>query len=631
MCGIVGYITRKKGGAHFSQFENRALSLLEHRGPDDLGSYRFENIWLGHTRLSILDLSSRAHQPMQTSDERFVLTYNGEIYNYRDLVGELGLKDFASNGDSEVLLKGFESIREALFPKLNGMFAFAVLDKKENQFWLVRDRLGIKPLYYYENKDCLLFASELPSLLALLGRVPRVDLSSMHEWWYYGNALGERTHYQGIKQLLPGHFLRFNTCSFEYVVDAYWSLQKEASVTGRLNHPSNELMVQTRNLLEQAVTRQLVSDVPIGVFLSGGVDSSAITAFASRNYQGKLITFSAGFDDPHYSDERPLARKIANHFGTEHYELQVGGKDLPSTIELLVDHHGSPFGDAANIPLYLMSKEIKGAAKVVLQGDGGDEVFGGYRRYATLRLRRLLYELSGAGKMAATALPNSPIKQRILRYCNIYGQKDLSILFGLLLTTEGIDAAEQLPFMGAFKSAVETYNPLSRYIEIYKKFSALDIGQQMSMIDLSIELPDIFLEKVDRATMAAGLEVRVPFLDNDLIEFAAHIPGYVKMPFGQKKWLLKEALRGVVPDYVLDGPKRGFGVPIKYWLLEPLQDHFNHHLDIFNQNNPEILSLDRVNKWHYMTKTGAADFSPRLWKVYNLCIWANRFKVEFNI
>lgn len=441
---------------------------------------------------------------------------------------------------------------------------------------------------------------------------------------------GERTLYKNIRQLLPGHFLHLDANTFKYKSGAYWSLKEASALSNQTKETTKQIIASTRRLLESAVERQLISDVPVGVFLSGGIDSSAITAFAVRHYKGRLATFAVGFDDPHYKDERPKARRVAKHFGTDHHELYIDGRDIAGVVEALIDHHGMPFFDAANIPLYLMAEKVSGQIKVVLQGDGGDEVFGGYRRYATLRMHSLLHAFAGVGSIAAGALPACALRQRILRYCNIFGQKDIGVTIGLLLTAEDLGGEALDVFDVSFRKRIAASDPMVRYREVGAGFAFLDAGQQMSMVDLSIQLPDIYLEKVDRSTMAHGLEVRVPFLDHEVVDFVSRISGYRKMPLGQKKWLLKKALRGIVPDFVLDGPKTGFNVPFKHWLMGPLKGHFFDHLELFERANPRVIQRSAIDQKFSMTEEGKADFSSLLWKLYNFMIWANRFKIRFD-
>lgn len=627
MCGIGGIALREQVvNASAAGRMDDAITALRHRGPDAQGRCTHANVVLGHTRLSILDLTTSGRQPMETADGRFAITYNGECYNFQEIARNLGLEDLRSGTDTEVVLRAFAREGLASLRRLNGMFAFAVHDRESRELWLVRDRLGIKPLYYSLCADQICFASEIRPLLVLLGHTPPCDASLLHEWLYYGNSLGGKTLFRGVRQLLPGHALRLMLDSWRSEVHTYWSLAtqcREPAPTVR----GPALAASVRELLAQAVQRQLVSDVPVGIFLSGGVDSSAIAALASAAGGEPMRTYCAGFDEPSFPDERPRARRLSSLLGTEHHDWLIRGDGLESVVESLIDHHGSPFFDAANIPLWLMAREVSQHARVVLQGDGGDEVFGGYRRYTSLQ-RRILYRVAS---LAATpllrALPQSPFVQRALRYANIFSRKDTSATMALLLTAEGYDSSVLEAFGPAARPAMRAMNPLAHYLEVAADFKHLAPAHQMLMLDQSILLPDIYLEKVDRSTMVHGLEVRVPFLDHDLVDFMARVPAGQSMPRGRTKWLLKQALRGLVPDDILDGPKTGFNVPFGRWLRGPLRSHFLEHLEAFGRTHPGVLNIATVRSWVAEDAAGTRNLSSRLWKIYNLAIWAKRFEV----
>ena len=439
MCGIIGAAaaTPLPESAPPSR-AREALKSHRHRGPDHQSEYRDGRIWLGHTRLSILDLSPAGNQPMQSPDGRYVISYNGEVFNYRELAGEFGLDDLRSRSDTEVVLRLFARLGAGSFAKLNGQFAFAIYDRAAQKLCLARDRLGIKPLYYRFSRQGLAFASEIKGLVALTDDPLTCDLASLNEWLHYGNALGERTLYEGVRQLLPGHYLELDLRSLSHAVHAYWSIGEQAKAVLPTTE-RREIIDSTRRLLEQAVRRQLVSDVPVGVFLSGGIDSSAIAAFASRHYGGRLATYSAGFDFAADGSELPKARRVAALYGTDHHEIHVGGEDVGDLVEKMVHHHDAPFGDAANIPLYLMAARISAETKVVLQGDGGDELFGGYRRYATLRYYRLLSPLARLLQRADGMLPDSALGHRIQRYVHALAAGNLTATIALLLTSEDRD------------------------------------------------------------------------------------------------------------------------------------------------------------------------------------------------
>ena len=628
MCGIAGTVSRTPAafGVH-GPATAAVLGAISHRGPDACGEYRDGKVWLGHRRLSILDLSSSANQPMTTPSGRHVICYNGEVYNYRELAGELSLEGLRSRSDTEVVLRAFEALGASAFARLNGQYAFALYDAQTHKLWLVRDRLGIKPLYYRLDVRGLAFASEIKAIAALDQHAPTCDLSSVHEWLFYGATLGGRTLVRGIQQLLPGHYLELDIGTFEFQVRAYWSLERQARRGDRVRSSLGEVISETRRLLEASVRRQLVSDVPVGVFLSGGVDSSAITAFAAKHYGGRLATYSAGFDELGGVDERPKARRLAAHFGTIHHEVQVDGSQVADVVERMVHHHDMPFGDAANIPLYLMATQLPDRTKVVLQGDGGDELFGGYRRYVTLRYHRWLRALAAGGQRFEGVIPNGAFGARVCRYLHALAMQDVGMTMAFLLTPEDSRAPLTSVFAPALRRIIEASDPFARYRACQHSFADHDLGNQMSLVDMMIVLPDVYLEKVDRATMAASLEVRVPFLDHELVDYVVRIPGATKMPWGKRKWLLKQALAGLVPDDVLYGPKTGFEVPFGYWLRSSLKPLFLDHLEKFTRERPGVLDVRVVMERYRECESGREDRSPLLWKVLNFMVWCNTAKV----
>jgi asparagine synthase (glutamine-hydrolysing) len=636
MCGILGIATRSSDpNAVTPESFRSALARIRHRGPDGSGIYQDRNLWLGHARLSILDLSAAGSQPMKTADERFVITYNGEIYNFRELAVERQLENLHSRSDTEVLLRLFASLGVASLPSFNGMFAFAIYDRLSRRIWLVRDRMGIKPLYFRIDEDGLAFASEIKGIPALTATKSICNAAALHEWLYYGNTLGGRTLCSGIRQLLPGHYLELDLDSFEHSIREYHSFRRRSpEAPGRSSFDGAQRAradgaTQICRLLEHAVRRQLVSDVPVGVFLSGGVDSSAITAFASRHYQGRLATYSVGFDFAGDTDELPRARRIAELFGTDHHEINIGGGDVPAIIEKMVYHHDAPFADAANIPLYMMAEKISSHTKVVLQGDGGDEVFGGYRRYATLRYYRFLASLARSIQGLHRLTPRSPLYYRIQRYLHALSAPDVATTMALLLTQEDRFSRPCDVFAPAMADRIGKFDPFVRFREVQPWFADRDIGNQMSLTDICIELPDLFLEKVDRSTMAASLEVRVPFLDHDLVDYVTGLSGWSKMPFGKKKWLLKKALRGIIPNDVLYGPKIGFTVPYGAWLQSSLKTMFFDHLSTFVRSNPGVLNAEHIGGLYARTAQGRQNHSFMLWKILNFVIWANLFDIQF--
>jgi len=631
MCGIAGIVSRVDGGLEDRAALTRtALDCLHHRGPDGRGEYLDGSVWLGHVRLSILDLTVAGNQPMVINDGQFVICYNGEVYNYSELVQSLTIEGLHSHSDTEVVLSAFAKFGVAAISRFNGMFAFAIYDRQRQKLWLVRDRLGIKPLYYRIDEQGLIFASEIKALIAMDPATPECDLSSLHEWLFYGNTLGERTLYQGIRQLLPGHYLELDITTFEHRIEEYWTPKRQSTLS-QVQISTDDMIVETRRLLEQAVKRQLVSDVPVGIFLSGGIDSSAITAFATKHYAGRLATYTAGFDFDKGVNELPKARRVAQLYGTEHNEIHVSGFEIADTVEKMVHHHDMPFSDAANIPLYLLAAKISNKTKVILQGDGGDELFGGYRRYSTLSFLKIFRFLARQGQFINKVTPASAHYFRRQRYLNALASDDLAMTMALLLTEEDGKSRPAVMFTAEFQQEIERHDPFVRYRQCQRYFEDHDIINQMSLVDSMIVLPDIFLEKVDRSTMAASLEARVPFLDHDLVDYCMRIPGHRKVPMGRKKWLLKKALEDIVPNDVLYGNKTGFGVPFGYWLRGALKPMFFDHLEQFQRARPGVLDAKVIHDWYDEHVSRRRDRSFLLWKVLNFMIWANKSKINFSI
>ena len=622
MCGIVGRVSKQRlQGEDVASF-NSALQLIDYRGPDGSGTFFQDNVGLGHVRLSVLDLSESGSQPMVSNSGRFVISYNGEVYNFRELATKFGVSSLRTSCDTEVVLELFEKIGVDCFSYFNGMFSIAIFDTVKKKLWLVRDRMGIKPLYFAKSQEGLFFASEIKGIHALSSCFRRVAASSLSEWSFYGNALGPATLFEDVWKLEPGKFLEVDTESLVVEKKTYW--RPTSSTIGS----QGDLVSRTKILLERAVERQLVSDVPVGVFLSGGIDSSAITAFASKRYPGRLSTFSAGFDYDKGVNELPSARALSKVYGTDHHEIRVSGVDVADTVEKMIFHHDQPFSDAANIPLFLMSQEVGNRAKVILQGDGGDEMFGGYKRYATLSHFRQMKILARIAKAAQALLPKNRSHHVRQRYINALLAKPFPKVMALLLTVEDEAHSPLKIFQDSVRKS--SGNPFERYFQCASKFAGRSPVDQMLLVDSMIILPDIFLEKVDRSTMASSLEVRVPFLDNDLVEFCQGLPASQKIPGGKQKDLLKRSLKGIVPDEVLHGKKTGFGVPFAFWLEGPLKDLFFDHLGDFIRRQPYVLDQNLVYSLFDDHICRRKDNGFLLWKIMNLVIWSNRYNVDWS-
>ncbi len=605
-----------------------ATRVLAHRGPDDQGLFVEGPVGLGHRRLSIIDLSTLGHQPMISADDRLVIVFNGEIYNYPELRRELegSGRQFRSHSDTEVILVGFEHWGRNVLTRLNGIFACAIYDRRERSLLLARDRLGVKPLYYFHDKSGFVFGSEIKSLLALHDLPRRIDPQGFHEFLYYGNCLGTTTLFAEVKRLEPGGWLEVREGNTEQ--GRYWS-HEELGQRSPSEIAVPDVGAETARLLELAVQRQLAADVPVGVFLSGGIDSSAITALAVRHYRDKLATFSAGFDFDGGHNELPAAAKLAKALGTEHHEIHIRGADLPETIRTLVRHHDEPFSDAANLPLFLMTQRIRECCKVILQGDGGDELFGGYNRYRLLKQRSKYRAIFATLKSLRWCLPRRR-RNQVERFHAIFSETDFGLQIAKLLTVEQTNKRRPLAMLsqGWQRHLVGT-DPFRRYRELAERFRDLEPTQRLFWIDSAVILPDQFLEKVDKSTMANGVEVRVPFLDNDLAAFALGLPADLKVGSGEQKKLLKQALRGIVPDEVLSRPKKGFGVPYSNWLRGSLRDFM---LDAFHNSVVQSSGLfdhNELNRRIEEHRAGRDDWGFALWKAMNLALWLDEYRTSW--
>ena len=624
MCGIAGLLRFDGRSVGVPEIE-AMTATLSHRGPDDCGVFVDQEVGLGHRRLSIIDLSAAGHQPMFTANGDVTIAYNGEIYNFVELrkdLEALGIR-FRSLSDTEVVLQAFATWGPDAFARFNGMFAVAFWERRVRRLTLVRDRFGIKPLYVSQDGARLAFASEVKALHRVPGGVDReIDPQALSEYVYYGNSLGERTLYGGVRRLLPGTWLEAE--QGRVAAYRYW----DVAGTPPLSIPADEAVAGIRSRIAAAVRRQMVSDVPIGVFLSGGVDSTAVVAAATATAAAPLKTYTVRFDFEPDSADVLASRRVARHFGTEHHELDVGGYALEDVLGRLLDAHDLPFGDAANVPLYLLTRALGGEPTVVLQGDGGDELFGGYRRYSLLARLAFLGPVARIATPLLRALPASQRRARLERMAHAIGERNAAQRMALLLTEEKPDRSPLAIFSSQWRSALGGADPFLRYREVASRLQGLDPVQAMLYTDCQILLPDIFLEKVDRSTMAQSIEVRVPLLDHDLADFVLSLPASLKLLRGEAKGLFKQALRGIVPDFVLDRPKAGFGVPYGSWLRGPLRPLLESLL-LDPSADPDGFfdrpALSRVVGEHV---AGTRDHSFMLWKALSLAMWRERAVVH---
>jgi asparagine synthase (glutamine-hydrolysing) len=575
MCGIFGYVD-VSGRYKVNQYAEEAVGLLRHRGPDEEGIWQGEGIFLGMRRLSIIDLST-GQQPIWNEDNSCAIIYNGELYNFLDLRPELQAKGhiFRTNSDTEVILHAYEEWGPQCLKRFNGMFAFAIWDNVQRTLFVARDRIGEKPLYYYFDGKRFFFSSEIKAILADPSIPREIHLPGLANFLAFGHAVAPETIYRNISKLLPGHYLILRNGQFD--IKEYWDVGFEPQLPEEKHFSEADYIHYIRELLDDSVRRRMIADVPVGAFLSGGVDSSTIVALMKRHASGPVKTFSLGFDVGGGAyNELPDARAIAEYLGTEHYELHVSHTDLVKLLYKLVYHYDEPFGDAAGFPVLLISQFAREQVKVVLAGDGGDEIFGGYRRYAADNLSSYYQLLPHflTHKILPELVDRLPRMRRFKQLINNLPLKDPAQRYAswLVCFTPEMQAELLQPII---YQAVKHHNPGWYYPEYYHALKApasIDHLNRLLYIDLKSWLPDAYMEKVDKASMACSLEVRLPLLDHRLVELAFQIPGHYKIKGWSFKRIFKEAVRGLIPDSVLTKPKHGFAVPTDPWFRGSLKD-----------------------------------------------------------
>ena len=579
---------------------------IRHRGPDDEGHHIGDGVGLGMRRLSVIDVAG-GHQPMSNEDATAHLVFNGEIYNHHAIRAQLqGRHEFISRSDTEVLVHLYEEDGPAMVRRLRGMFAFAIWDDTRERLLLARDRLGIKPLYYWQTDDGVAFCSELKSFL-ILEEFPRdIDVNAIHEYLALGYVPDPACIFKGVRKLPPGHVLTWDAAR-GVETQQYWTpVRAETPIADE-----REAVEELRRLLADAVDSHLESDVRLGAFLSGGIDSSTVVAQMTRLSNTQVETFSIGFEEREFN-EAPHAARVARDLGTKHTELIVR-PDADALVEEIVDTYDEPFGDSSALPTLLVSRLAREHVTVALSGDGGDELFGGYTRYARMESARELRPRAARQLARAAALRLSH---------SSYGRNKLLDLSRGRRGRYAATVAQPLPINeGGTLREVAVVHSLDTLLDRWFDPAAdRDFLTQMTLVDLSSYLPGDILTKVDRASMRVSLEARVPLLDHPLVEFAVALPGNLKRRDGTGKWILREAIKGLVPDSVFSQPKRGFAVPLLGWLRKELR----HRLaTLVRPERPvyeyvDHASVERLVGEHIRSRR---DNSSVLWRILILDLW----------
>jgi len=595
---------------------------MVHRGPDDEGSVHLDGVTLGMRRLSIIDLAG-GHQPMHNEDSTVWVVQNGEIYNHLELRRQLIAAGhaFATQSDTEVLVHGYEEWGEQMVERLNGMFAFALLDRRRSLVVLARDRVGIKPLHYAVESGRLVFASELKALLRDPALRKGVDPVALDEYLAHEFVPSPRSIVRGIDKLRPGHTLTWSLAEQRPRLRRYWAA--ELNVDGKQRDRNlDEECAELRTVLRESVRKELISDVPLGVFLSGGIDSSVVTAMMTE-LGGEVKSFSVGFAEPSF-DEAAHARVVARHLGTDHHELTLEPAMLLGLIPKLPELLDEPLGDASIIPTYLLSVFTRQHVKVALGGDGGDELFAGY---PTLQAHRLAGYYLRAPRMLRRGLVE-PLVRRLP-----VSRGNLSFDFRAKRFVSGADqpvAERHQRWMGSFASEDRTAL-LSRSVR--EEITAANGGgspdehgsydpiNQVLMMDMRLYLENDILVKLDRASMRASLEGRVPLLNNDLVAYATSLPLDLKLRGLRSKYLLKRAMRGILPGRILSRPKKGFGIPVAEWFRGPLREQMLSVLSPERIGRQGLFDVRAVGGLIDDHLAGRRDNRKQLWTLFAFQVW----------
>ena len=617
MCGIAGELRPPgEGSGHIED----QLSSLRHRGPDAEGLFEQPSAWLGETRLAVIDLVT-GDPPIANEDESVGVAFNGEIYNFRELREELrsGGHTFRSQGDAEVVAHLAEDLDPvAMVSRLDGMFAFAVWDQNNERLILARDRIGKKPLYYWTNGERLVFASEIKSLLAN-PRVPcGLRVEAIPAYLTFGYVPTPETFFEGIRSLPPGHVLVAEKGGEPRVV-RYWHPPVGGVGDGEhLPLTIEDAAAHVRALLEQAVRRRLVADVPLGAFLSGGIDSSSVVAIMARETGRPVQTFTIGFDEAGVFDEREFARLIAARYGTEHHEFVVH-PDAVDLIERLVWHHDQPFGDSSAVPTFLLSEDTRRHVTVALSGDGGDELFAGYERFtAALAARRfaaLPRPLQIGMRRGVELLPSTSLRGQagnLQRFARV-ADRGLPEAYRSWVSYVG-DGEREALLAGNLGGGRE----LSQYGEIWDASAPAHPLDRLLDLNLRTYLLDDLLVKTDRMSMAHGLEVRSPFLDDALFEFAVRLDPRLKVRRRLLKRVLRAAVSDLLPEAITARPKHGFGVPVDRWFRDELRVYVRSTLGAPDARIKQYLAGEAVDRMLAEHDSRARDHGQALWTLLTL-------------
>lgn len=630
MCGIVGFCDfgKKSSKEHLESM----MGAIAHRGPDAHGHlyHRLEDVTvgLGHQRLSILDLSDEGLQPMQF--EHLDIIYNGEVYNFAEIQEELkGLGyTFHSHSDTEVILKAYHCWGVDALEKFNGMFAIALLDKRDETLTLIRDRAGIKPLYWYHRDGLFMFASELKSFHQHPSFHKEINKDVLAQYLRNGYILQPYSIFKSTQQLKAAHILKLDLKTQTIQKERYWSVS-EWYEKPELILTDEEAIDKTEAILKTAFNYRMVSDVPVGIFLSGGYDSSLVTALLQSDREEKINTFSIGFRENGY-DEAPHAKIVAKYLGTEHHEYYCSHQDALDIIPKLADIYDEPFGDTSVIPTVLVSQLAREKVTVSLSADGGDEIFAGYDNYAITaslhhKLKKMPYGARSvfSNVMQKIETENIPLTDHLYNFDTRYEK--------LKKLLKAKHCGELLKYRSELSTSSQLEKLLMFPVNEFKTAFDSDCSKiddciaQMLMIDYQTYMADNILTKVDRATMSVGLEGREPFLDYNIIEFAAQLPSYFKYRDGEQKWILKQITHKYLPESIMNRPKMGFAPPITEWFRDELKAYFMEYLSYERLSKEGLFNAHEVVKLRDNYLAGKKVSVKKLWFILMFELWYEKW------
>jgi asparagine synthase (glutamine-hydrolysing) len=622
MCGIAGMVSTMSGAAQQRSVAAATLALA-HRGPDDSGLWFDQHCALGHRRLSIIDLSPAGHQPMATTNSdgagSLQIVFNGEIYNYQSLRAELETYGhrFRTKTDTEVILTAYRQWGSESLAKLRGMFAFAMWDAATRTLFLARDRVGKKPLFFAQTADSFCFASEMQGILQFADVARDINLAALDYYFSWGYIPAPLTGFKGVHKLLPGHWMRVQLSGRDLKTETqrYWQLDHAT----KLDISEREATAQLREKLTEAVRLRMISDVPLGAFLSGGIDSSIVVGLMAQQSSQRVKTFSVGFREASYN-ETAYAQAVARKWHTEHTEFTVEPNAL-EVLPQLVRHFGEPYADSSAIPTYYVAKLTRQHVTVALTGDGGDESFAGYDRYYANRVAHRINSLGfgGMARFASRLLPDSADFRDARRRAKRF------------LSVAPLSAAQRYSrWMGYFSEEQKAQLYSSEALrgngeqwlaDLLNGFESLGAVESAMATDVVSYLPNDLLVKVDIATMASSLEARSPFLDHQVMEFAAKLPTNLKLNGRNSKYILKQAFADLLPDEVKNRGKLGFGVPVGNWFRGPLTSFLRDTLSSSATKDRGLLNGGFVQKLVEEHVSGRADYGYQLWTLLALELW----------